>query len=56
MVPLLWLPIAAYYMWGRGVVAGGLPPILLPVNLVIGVLIWQLIEYSIHRWVGWLVG
>ncbi|PSC67533.1 Fatty Acid 2-hydroxylase [Micractinium conductrix] len=49
VVPLLWLPIAAYYMWGRGVVAGGLPPILLPVNLVIGVLIWQLIEYSIHR-------
>lgn len=48
-MPLLWLPIAAAFMW-RGVLAG-LPPLLLPLTLAIGVLVWQLLEYSIHRWV-----
>lgn len=48
MIPLLWLPVAAAFMW-RGVVAGGLNPLLLPVTLVLGVLVWQLIEYGIHK-------
>lgn len=47
VVPLLWLPVAAAFMW-RGVL-GGLPPLMLPITLAIGVLVWQLIEYSIHR-------
>ncbi|KAL4424625.1 hypothetical protein ABPG77_002243 [Micractinium sp. CCAP 211/92] len=48
VVPLLWLPIAAAFM-ARGVL-GGLSPLLLPLTLAIGVLVWQLLEYSIHRW------
>lgn len=48
VVPLLWLPVAAALMW-RGVAAGGLPLALLPVAFVVGVLVWQLLEYSIHR-------
>lgn len=48
VVPLLWLPVAAALMW-RGVVSGGLSPMLLPATFVLGVLIWQLLEYSIHR-------
>ena len=47
-MPLLWLPVAAALMW-RGVAVGGLSPALLPVTLVAGVLIWQLMEYSIHK-------
>lgn len=48
VVPLLWLPIAAALMW-RGVALGGLSPLALPLTLVAGVLVWQLIEYSIHK-------
>jgi hypothetical protein len=48
VVPLLWLPVAAALMW-RGVATGGLPPAMLPVAFVVGVLVWQLLEYSIHR-------
>ena len=43
VVPLLWLPVAAALMW-RGVAVGGLSPTLLPLTLVVGVLIWQLME------------
>lgn len=46
-MPLLWLPVAAAFMW-RGV-AAGLSPALLPLTTAIGVLIWQLLEYSIHK-------
>lgn len=49
VVPLLWLPVAAAFMW-RGVATGGLSLGLLPASFVAGVLIWQLMEYSIHRW------
>ncbi|EFN56100.1 hypothetical protein CHLNCDRAFT_144683 [Chlorella variabilis] len=48
VVPLLWLPVAAAFMW-RGVATGGLSLGLLPASFVAGVLIWQLMEYSIHR-------
>jgi dihydroceramide fatty acyl 2-hydroxylase len=48
VVPLLWLPVAAALMW-RGVALGGLSPLALPLTLVAGVLVWQLIEYSIHK-------
>lgn len=48
VVPLLWLPVATALCW-RGVVAGGLPLAALPVAFVAGVLIWQLMEYSIHK-------
>lgn len=48
VVPLLWLPVAAAYMW-RGVQGGGLSPAMLPVTTLLGVLIWQLMEYSIHK-------
>ncbi len=47
-MPLLWLPIAAALMW-RGVAVGGLSPLALPLTLLAGVLVWQLIEYSIHK-------
>ncbi|KAI3426116.1 hypothetical protein D9Q98_008495 [Chlorella vulgaris] len=47
-VPLLWLPTAAALMW-RGVAVGGLPLAMLPLAAVVGVLVWQVLEYSIHR-------
>lgn len=47
-MPLLWLPIAAAFMW-RAVAVGGLSPLALPLTLLAGVLVWQLIEYSIHK-------
>lgn len=51
-MPLLWLPTAAALMW-RGVAVGGLPLAMLPLAAVVGVLVWQVLEYSIHR-CGWL--
>lgn len=53
MVPLLWVPIAAALLW-RGWARGGVPLVHLPALVAIGVLVWQLIEYSIHRcvWLG----
>lgn len=49
MVPLIWLPVASALLW-RGSVLGGVPVAQLPGLVAIGVLVWQLIEYSIHRW------
>ncbi|KIZ03590.1 Inositolphosphorylceramide-B C-26 hydroxylase [Monoraphidium neglectum] len=49
VVPLLWVPIAAALLW-RGWARGGVPLVHLPALVAIGVLVWQLIEYSIHRW------
>lgn len=49
VVPLLWLPVAAAFLW-RAATAGGVPPLQLPGAIAAGVLVWQLIEYSIHRW------
>ena len=48
VVPLLWLPVAAAFLW-RGATAGGVPLLQLPALVAVGVLVWQLIEYSIHR-------
>eukprot|EP00887_Chlorella_sp_A99_P006781 scaffold2.g6781.t1 len=48
VVPLLWLPVAAAFMW-RAVARGGLPLLHVPGFLIGGVLAWQLLEYSIHR-------
>lgn len=48
-MPLLWLPVAGALLW-RGWVKGGVPFVQLPGLLAIGILAWQLIEYSIHRW------
>ena len=46
---MLWLPLAAAFLW-RAVRAGGLPPAAAAALVVVGIVAWQLIEYSIHRW------
>ncbi|KAI8475951.1 MAG: hypothetical protein J3K34DRAFT_402474 [Monoraphidium minutum] len=50
VVPLLWIPFATALLW-RGVAHGGVPLLQLPALVAVGVLVWQLIEYSLHRWV-----
>jgi hypothetical protein len=48
-VPLIWLPIATYALW-LAHTAFGTPLLQLAALFVSGVLIWQLFEYSVHRW------
>jgi hypothetical protein len=49
MVLLLWLPIAAAMMWvSASVYDVSLP--LLAALFPLGILVWQLFEYSVHRW------
>ncbi|GBF95338.1 fatty acid 2-hydroxylase [Raphidocelis subcapitata] len=50
VIPLLWLPVAGALMW-RAVSQLGLPAGQLPWLAAVGVLGWQLVEYSLHRWV-----
>lgn len=50
VVPLLWLPFSAFLLW-RGWSVGGVPAGHLPWCVAFGILVWQLIEYSLHRWV-----
>ena len=60
VVPLLWLPLAAWCAWsawaaalsrpGGGGSGGGGTLASLAALVVAGVLLWQLIEYSLHRW------
>lgn len=50
VIPLLWLPIAAACVW-RGWGAGGVSAVQLPALVAVGVVIWQLIEYSLHRYI-----
>lgn len=45
---MLWLPVAALLAWKA--LAGGTPPQLAGGLAAAGVLLWQLIEYSLHRW------
>ena len=48
-MPLLWLPTATAMLWlSHSVYGTGLP--LLSVLFVVGILVWQLFEYSVHRW------
>lgn len=48
-VPLIWLPISAAMLWISAAWYGtSLPQLAL--LFPIGVLVWQLFEYSVHRW------
>jgi hypothetical protein len=49
VVPLLWVPVAAVLLW-QAVVGGGVPASQLPALIGAGVLAWQGVEYSLHRW------
>jgi hypothetical protein len=47
VVPLVWLPLAGLMAW-RAIAS--LPFNTFAVLITTGVLLWQLIEYSLHRW------
>lgn len=49
VVPLLWLPLAALLAW-RALAPGALPLATVAALAAAGVVLWQLIEYSLHRW------
>lgn len=46
-VPLLWLPLATFLAWRP---LGPLPPHTVAALAAAGVILWQFIEYSLHRW------
>lgn len=46
-MPLLWLPLAAMLAWRS---ASTLPLDSVACAVASGMLVWQLIEYSLHRW------
>lgn len=48
VVPLLWLPVAA--LLARRALRAGLPVGPVAALAAGGVVLWQLIEYSLHRW------
>ena len=48
VVPLLWLPVAA--LLARRALRAGVAPGPAAACAAAGVLLWQLIEYSLHRW------
>ncbi|BFZ19213.1 hypothetical protein BsWGS_22252 [Bradybaena similaris] len=62
-VPITWLPIGFYYVytslnilsqapevWPQNALGCQLGPACLPVLLAVGILVWTLLEYVIHRW------
>ncbi len=52
VVAVIWLPVAAYFLI-RAVqtVPPGTPPLYIPVALLLGLFIWTLAEYTLHRFV-----
>ena len=49
VVPLLWVPMAALLAW-RAVASSALALVPAAVLAATGVVLWQLLEYSLHRW------
>ena len=47
-MPLLWTPVVALLAWRA--LASGVLPMLLVLQAAAGIVLWQLIEYSMHRW------
>jgi len=62
VVPLVWFPISCYLVWST---YAGAPPAKVAANYLMGVLVWTVIEYVLHRWLfhvdellpqnGWLL-
>ena len=48
-MPLIWIPISCFCLY-ISAAWYGVSLRLLPALFVIGILVWQLFEYSVHRW------
>ena len=52
VVAIIWAPVTVYFTY-RAIASrpGGVSPIYIPIALVLGLVLWTLAEYSLHRFV-----